>query len=310
MKVLLVGIRDWSYVGYTFSLCLRSVGIEADMLVNQPYDYRPGCGIPFNNIAQVKKYAEKADIIQFMQGQWVDTGVDLSKKRVFVFYGGSNYRFDPVGVSSVFNPIVEKSMVQSGDLFGLGCKNEVWIQPAVDLDMLRPVYDRHSDKIVVAHFPSSNAKGTDNINLAVKQALSDCGNRLEFITSTKKVGWMEHLARVSKCDVYIEQVALTQKFKGKTLKIGNCGVSAFEAAAMGKIVIANFLSSDQYKKEYGPHAVCVANSSSEIVDRLTEISMLSDDELLERKKASRNWVEQFHSFQAVGTRLKEKVYEI
>lgn len=310
MRVLILAQSDWAYVGYTLSRCLRVVGVEADMMFkNLRGNRRPNCGIHFTNVNQVKKYAERADIIQFMQGQWVNTGVDLSKKRVFVFYGGTNYRVGSGGLNTIFNPIVEKSIIQTGDLFGLGAKSEVWLLPAVDLDLLRPNYKRHSGKLIIGHMPSSSIKGPD-INKVIAKLKSGFGDKFDYITSTNRVSWPDNLKRVSECDIYIESCALKQKFKDKLYKTGEWGVSALEAAALGDVVVASFLSSDKYKLEYGSHEIQVSNTLYDLENVLTKLLSLTDNELLNLKKKTRAWVEQFHSFEAVGRRLKEKIYEI
>ncbi len=311
MKVLLIGIRDWAYVGYTLAQCLKTVGIEANMLVKIPYTFRPGCGIPFfEDMGKVRRYAEKADIIQFMNGQWVETGIDLSSKRVFVYYGGSNYRLKPKELSDKFNPIVEKSIIQTGDLFGLGAKNETWLLPAIDTAVLKPVYKRTSNKIIIGHFPSSTAKSTTQINKVIQQLVSKYGNRFEYVSSTEVLNWDKHIERVSKCDIYIEACSPKQYFQGKYLKYGEWGISAIEAAALGKIVITHFLSHKRYEQEYGQSELCVANTPSDIADHLDELLALSDDELLKCREATRGWVEKFHSFKAVGAKLKGEIYGI
>jgi hypothetical protein len=109
---------------------------------------------------------------------------------------------------------------------------------------------------------------------------------------------------------YIEACSPIQNFQNKQLKYGEWGVSAIEAAALGKIVITHFLSHKKYEQVYGQHELCVANTPSDIAVHLESLLELSDDELLKRRKATRSWVEKFHSFKAVGTRLKEEIYEI
>jgi len=312
MKVLLVAQKDWAYAGYTLSRCLESVGVSADMLIGSlRQNNRPGCGIHFTDVNQVRKYAEEADIIQFMQGQWVNTGVDLSTKRVFVYYGGSNYRAQPKKLSNIFNPIVEKSIIQTADLFGLGAKNEIWLLPAVDLNKLNPVYDKHNDKIIIGHYPSKAAvKNTKSINKIINELKSKFGDRFKYEHTTKMVSWDKHIERVARCDIYVEACSPTQKFMGKTLKYGEWGITGLEAAALGKVVVTHFLSHERYAREYGKHELMVANTLPDIKKHLIELLTLTEAELLQRRKDTRAWVEKFHSYEAVGKRLKEEVYEI
>ena len=109
MRVLLLAKNDWANLGYTFSMCLQKVGVDAVMLGKSPNYYKyPNKAFALEN---VRHYAEEADIIQFMHSSYIDTGIDLSKKRVFVFHGGGHYRDNPAKVNAVFNPIVERTNV-------------------------------------------------------------------------------------------------------------------------------------------------------------------------------------------------------
>ncbi len=86
-------------------------------------------------------------------------------------------------------------------------------------------------------------------------------------------------------------------FPSKSLCIGDLGRS-------------HFLSHKRYEQEYGPHEIRVANTIPEVEQQLRRLLSLSDDELLSARQNTRAWAERFHSFEAVGTRLKEKVYGI
>lgn len=313
MKILLIANHDWANLGYTLSKCLKEVGVEATMLVSNLHPNYSEHGIHFRNIDQVRKYAQKADIIQFMHSQWVNTGIDLKTKRVFVFHGGGAYRGGREKINKIFNPIVEKSIIQTGDLFGLGAKNEVWLLPAVDTNKLKPVYERKSNKILIGHFPSGpKAKNSNGINRVVERLKQDLGHKFEYIFSSDKVSWDKQIKRVSKCDIYIEACNLKLKSKrsSKECKYGEWGVAGIEAAALGKIVISHFLSHERYKQEYGNCGIKVANSLDEIEEHLRGLLMLDDNQLLQIRKDTRLWVEKFHSHYAVGKRLKEIIYEI
>jgi hypothetical protein len=314
VKVLLVANNDWANLGYILSQCLKQVGIESDMLVKNKHIYRyPEHGIYFRSVDQVKQYAKKADIIQFMHSQWVDTGIDLSKKRVFVFHGGGVYLRLHKKLNKLFNPIVEKSIIQTGNLFNLGAENEVWLLPAVDVNNLKPVYERHSDKIIIGHFPSSSiTKNSDGINKVIERLKQDIPHKFEYVFSPITVPWGKQMERVAKCDIYIEACSLEVKTKKYpvAVKYGEWGLAGLEAAALGDVVISHFLSHDFYEREYGNHCIRVSNSLDEIENHLRQLLTFSDDKLLQAKKDTRAWVEKFHSYYMVGKRLKDVVYEI
>lgn len=314
MRVLFLAKCDYSNLGYILSQCLEEVGIDTDVLVETRHTYKyPEQGIRFNNINQVKKCAQRADIIQFMHSQWVKTGVDLSKKRVFVLHGGTAYRERYKKINKIFNPIVEKSIIQTADLFGLGAKNEAWLLPAVDTNKLRPVYERKSDKIIIGHFPSNaRVKSSKDIGDVVDGLNRSLKHRFEYIFSADVVPWDKHIKRVAECDIYIDACTTNLKSKrsSKKYKYGEWGLAALEAAALGKIVISHFLSQERYKQEYGECGIKVANSPAEIENHLRKFLILGNNELIKIKKDTRTWVEKYHNFEVVGKKLKEIIYKI
>jgi hypothetical protein len=313
MNVLLIAHNDWANLSYVLSQCLKKVGIEATALVSSILYKYPEHGTYFRKIDQVRKYAKKADIIIFMHSQWVNTGVDLKTKRVFVFHGGSAYREGYEKINKIFNPIVEKSIIQTGDLFGLGAKNEVWLLPAVDIDKLKPVYKKQGDKLIVGHFPSGSiVKSSEGINKVIEKISHELGHRFEYVFSSDKVSWSKQIKRVSECDIYVEACTprLKSKRSSKKYKYGEWGVAGIEAAALGKVVISHFLSHERYKQEYGECSIKVANSFDEIEKHLRELLMLDDNQLLQIREDTRLWVERFHSYYSVGKRLKKIIYRI
>ena len=310
MDVLLVSVKqDYANVSYTLQQSLRAVGVDALALSLKRTNTVKPASARVVNLPELKKYAQQSKIIQFMHSLYIDLGV--KNKRMFVYHGGGRYRENFKVLNKTFNPKVEKCIIQTGDLFGLGAKNEVWLLPAVDTEKIKPVYERQSEKIIVGHFPSSKmVKNSKGINQVIEKLKKDFGDKFEYINSSSMVNWVEHMKRVSKCDIYIE--ACTPYLKGKkTLnKYGEWGVAGVEAAALGKVVITHFLSHKRYEKEYGKCCLKTANSLEAIEKHMRKLLTLSNDELLQIKKDTRAWVEKFHSYYAVGKRLKEIVYKI
>ena len=307
MDILIVSRNDWANVGYVFSRCLREVGVDAEALTlnRHPFDYPESASKV--SIRKMRAGAKKAKIIQFMHSQHIRLG-SLKGKRVFVFHGGTDYRQRPGEINRFFNPRVEKSITQTADLLGLGAKNEVWVFPAVDTNKIKPVYTRTSEKKVLAHFPSSEKnKNTALVLDTLEEMKGDplIGGEFDFMPSAGRVSWSENIKRISECDIYIEACAPTQGAK----RYGEWGVSALEAAALGKIVVTHFLSRERYEKEFGPCPLDVANDAEELRNVLRRVISMSDDDLARAKSEMRRWVESTHSFQATGRRLMDKVYE-
>jgi len=311
MKVLIVSKNDWANMGYKFQESLRKVGVDAKAVTKQVgYSCKPNHA-EICSEQKMKTYAKSADIIQFMHSEYFD--LHVKNKRIFVFHGGGNYRAKSEIKNRFFNPIVEKTIIQTGDLLGLGAKNEVWLPAGVDTNTIKPVYERQGDKLIVGHFPSSPlVKSSDGINKIMDGLKKRFGNKFDYIYSPTKVAWTKNMQRVSNCDIYID--ACTPILKAKKIpngkKYGEWGVAAPEAAALGKVVISHMLSHERYEKEFGKCEIRVANSFKQIRKHMINLLSISDDELLQIKKDTRMWVEKFHSYEFMGRRLKDVVYNI
>ena len=310
MDVLLVSVKsDYANVAYTLQQSLLAVGVDALALSLKRTTTLKPAKAKVVKLPELKRYAQQSKIIQFMHSVYIDLGV--KNKRMFVYHGGGRYRENFKSLNKIFNPRVEKCIIQTGDLLNLGAKNEVWLLPAVDTEKIKPVYKRQNKKIIVGHFPSSKlVKNSRGINEIIERLKKDFGDKFEYINSSSIIDWSKHMERVSKCDIYIE--ACTPYLKGKkTLnKYGEWGVSGVEAAALGKVVVTHFLSCERYEKEYGECYLKTANTLDDIEKHMRELLTLSDDEILKIQKDTRSWVEKFHSYRAVGKRLKEIVYKI
>jgi hypothetical protein len=311
MKVLIVAKTDWANMAYKYQESLREVGVDAKAVtLNINYSCKPKHA-EICNLKKMRSYAQSAEIIQFMHSEYFDLGV--KNKRFFVFHGGSIYRIHSNSKNKIFNPIVEKSIIQTADLLGLGAKNEVWVPASVDTNNIKPVYKRQSDKLIVGHFPSSPlVKSSDDIDKLMKNLEKKFGNKFKYIYSPTKLIWNKNIDRVSECDIYIDACTplLVSKKDPKGSKYGEWGVAAIEAAALGKVVISHMLSYKRYEQEFGECGIKVANSFDEVEKQMIKLLSISDNELLQIRKDTRLWVEKFNSYYAIGKRLKEVVYKI
>lgn len=298
MKVLIVMGADCANLGYTFTQMLNKVGIDSVALKLKRHPVPVPRGVRVVSRGEMQRYAKMAEIIIFMHSQTPISITEFKNKRCFVFHGGTAYRKNPKGVNKIFNPIVEKSLIQTRELYNKGAKNEVWLLPPVNLDIIKPEYRRFSDKLIIGHYPSKvKTKNSRIFNEVISKLKKDKSltNKFEYRFGTKLIPWTEHLKRVSKCDIYLEQIEF----------IGEWSISAIEAAALGCVVVTSFKSVELYRKEFGECAIQVANNRNQLEQVLRRLILTSDKEIQRLKYESRKWVEQFHSYDYVGNRLKE-----
>jgi hypothetical protein len=286
MKVLLASVVDFANAGYLFQESLKAVGVEAIATTTKMHTYG------FEGQARFVQYhvnylelLEWADIVIFMHSQMMPG--DYSKKKTFVFHGGTNYRLQYRKANEWFNKFVDGTLIQTGELLGLGVKNEHWLLPPVDVDRLQPDYKYYGHKF--AHYPSDyNRKGTNRL----ANAMEYVGLELHF----DHVGrpWEHNIKRMSECDIYVEAMGHPREW----------GITALESAALGDVTITQFETLPRYKKEYGECELVVANTDDELLSTIKDVSTWSKEKLLKKKKASRKWVKDLHSYEAIGKRLR------
>ena len=305
MKILIISKQDYTNLGYVLSQALQKIGIEA-IATRQRKEYfgYPRQGKKLRNPIYLKSYAEEADVIIFMHGQYRDTGIDLGKKKVLVWHTGSGYRQKSRKLNALFNPIVDVSLCMS-EFLGLGAKNERCLNGLVDTDFLQPVYKRKSKKVIIAHYPSSS-KGVEVIEEAIRYLDKDL---FIFRYDPKTVDWDIHLKRMSECDIYISSVMEKQiSRKGQEWVFGMYGIAALEAAALGKLSVCRLTFQDDCTDF--PLGLHIANNSKELAHKLEYFLSLPGKELLKLKKQSRDWVVNCHSGEVVARRLLKIIEEI
>lgn len=316
-RVMLCAKKDWANLGRLLEDSLRSCGVDADMYITKRsklvYE-REGKLVSYQKMLCA---AEDYDIVQFMHSGrdivFVPKDFTIRKKLrnrmkrwrndklIVMFHGGSFWRkhHDKINDSGI-NKFIDGTIIQSVDLLNLGAKNEKWVMAPTDVDKLTPRFSRADpNKIVFGHYPTIPYKKNSALIVKVMSEMEKKYPNCEFQHSFDVVPYKRNMRRIKQCDVYIEQQAYT--IQGKTH--GEIGLSAQEAAALGKIVVASFRSEKEYADEYGDHAVVVSNSEEEFRSSIERILLMTPEEILRRKKQSREWIVGKHSFRAIGKRM-------
>ena len=304
MKVLLLCKSDHANLAYDLQECLRSVGIDARAFKDRyhPSNYTHQAkvvkanGFSFYN-EELKKFAEDAEIIVYVHSEFIDVGVPLNGKKVYVMHTGSKYRQDSKTINKIFNPIVTATLCGC-DVLGMGAFNEIWIQAPINVSLIKPVYDFiNKNKLVIAHYPSS-PKGIEIITPVIDKLKNQYD--FEFIYDLNKVSWEEQINRCGKCDIYIENIVDKQG----NIDLKTFGITTLELAALGKIPITRFPIKDEYEKRFGKCGIIATNSPEDLEKKLRWLLELDNNEILRLKKEARDWVERCHSYEAIGNMYK------
>jgi hypothetical protein len=297
MKVLNVCSNDYANFAFNNAKALRSVGVDCEAVSLTPHIFRYTECARVVNGAEMRRLAEQADIVQVFHTQAECLPFIPEGKRMTVYHTGTIYRQKPEKYNALFNPIVERVFIDSPEFFTLGGKNVTYVATAIDTDKIKRV-QCFNDRTVFAHYPSlPETKGTETI-IRVMAEFPEA----DFRYSTERVSHDENLKRMASCDVYIELMAQEQFGR----PYGSFGVTAFEAAAMGKMVITNSAYHSVYEQAYGTSGwLCVANSVEALRGYIRRSIGCHPEDTRSRGAYTRAWIEAFHSYEATGKYLKK-----
>jgi len=305
MKAILnISVTDYANFGHDNAESLRAAGYYVNdvALVAHQFEY-PECSkvVTQKELDQLIKHH---DIIQvFHSPLSLAERLKATEKPVIVYHTGTGYRQQPEPIHKAYDGWVKMHVCALPELY-----------EAFKLRSHEPcVYmvggvKSHSDQIFseqvrVGHYPSNpDVKGTDEI-LKVFQNLLMEGLPLLFDCDTKKVGYLEQLNRLQLCDIYVEMLATKQGVK----EYGSFGITALEAASMGKIVITNCTHPEPYQKHYGALPFIIANDAKSLELTLAELSEMTWFELTELKKSYRELFLSMHGYEPTGKYIAENV---
>lgn len=301
MKVLNISSNDWANYSYTNAESLRTVGVHCDGVKLYPHSFGYTKQHPVVSYhAMIDKIHSGYDIIQvFNSDVRMVNALRNYKGKVLVYHTGTSYRRSSKEINQLFNPIVWKTVMVHGEFMGSGAKNEVYLDRCVDVDALKPTYWMHQPYRFL-HCPSNpKVKGTDTIKRLSEKA---------GVSIKCDINILDHrlsLKRMQNCEVYVELFNPT--LDGK--KYGHFGITAVEAAAMGKVVVTQNLSNEVYKQHYGDCPLILAHDETDFVEKVKWLSNLEYNEIVTLQQAHRKWAIEKHSYTANGERIK-KILEL
>lgn len=299
MRLGLLSSQDWANLAYDIYRSLQAVDVDVVgyKLGRHLFGYEEQ--LPVTTVPDINSKFKDCDIVIFPHSDWeLKEYLDSSIKCVNLATG-TKYRQDFERINSKFNaPITLIALPE----FQVLAPNPRYLVGAVEVDMpVKPVGDR----LVVGHFPSNySVKGTDDINRIVWQ-LKDSFD-FEYLHSTERVSHKENLERMNKCDIYIELMAPTQGGR----PYGSFGISALEAAALGKIVITQDLNgAGLYGMTYGPSMLNFVKDEIGLKKTLSELLQYKGSHIEGQQQSTKDWVKKNHSHKATGIKLMSYLKE-
>jgi len=308
MRVITICQADWCNVGYNVAKALRIAGVEAESFKTSKHNfgYEEESKVVSHDILRYE--IQKADIVFIMNSNTfcLELCKQLNKKNVYVYHTGTTYRRNPANMNEKFNPYIKRAFTDQTEFIGLGMKDEYYLFTPINTEDIQCEIKKPERKLKIAHYPSNAiVKGTPVIRNIFDELRRKYPVSVDCIIDEKQVLHPEQLDRMSECDVYVELFAPLNEGN----KYGCFGVTAVEAASLGKIVVTNHTTPEVYERFYGTStAFAIPQTEKELYDNLENFILADRDDLLEMKIISRAWAEKYHSYKAYGEQLKKLLY--
>lgn len=294
--ITFVTYNDYSNLCATLAASLRAAGHAAQALTLTKHDFKYNDPAIHVTNAEMQKAINKSDIVIIGHSfTFIAQSFKFSSTDVCVLHTGTPYRQSHESMNRIFNPIVKGTLIDSPEFATLGAKNIHYIATAIDTDKINYIRSKN-ENTVFAHYPSNaKTKGTDKIKEMMQK--HDC----TFICDETNLPHYENIKRIQECDVYIELFSPMQNGN----PYGSFGVTAFEAAAMGKIVITNSLFHNVYEKQYGKAEMIIVNTEKEFHEAIDTLNKCSKSEITMMQDAARKWIFENHNLYRTGKLLNE-----
>jgi hypothetical protein len=299
MKILYICINDWANYGYNQCEALKSIGLDASCCKLNPHIFKYDQQAEIVAPQDMMKMVLQADYINFIHGEIRlvnQMEYLLREKKVAVTYTGSAYRNAPLEHNSTFDGLVDYSFTDQCEFMGLGAKNLHYIAAAVPVSEIDKFGHEIRKPLRVGHYPSNaEVKGTNQI-LAMLEELHE---PFQLLHSTDNVSHRLQFKRMNACDIYVE---LFKPYLGGK-PYGHFGVTAFEAAAAGKIVVTQNLHQQFYREAYGDCPLVLVKDRIGFINAMDELLGSSEQKISQLQTETYSWVSEKHSYEATARRI-------
>lgn len=323
MKNLFLAESDFAASGNAFALALATQGEDVHCLVARHHCFAyPDQGQIFKGAEQLTDAVAWADRVWIIQSDlpvlmggtytnhesrvrdaWLER---IAPKQVVLLHGGGHYRQNRKFYANLWKDIADLSICYSADLMGSFPVEHLMIPP-VNLKWF-PHNTRSWSGLRIGHYPARPSdKGSEWI-VPMMRATQGIDFRTSVTgMSVARERWEGQMQRMAQCDVIVDQIKRTL---GND-PFGEWVSLATEAAALGRIPIANSNNTAPYVVTYGclPE-VHICNTSEELAEEVSRLKSLSETQLEREQVQCRVWVEQHHALEPTGRKLMEILCEL
>lgn len=301
IRVLNIASNDYANMSHNNANALRSIGVYCNdyVLSTHPFGYTSQSKAVSKN--RIRDIVNTFNVVQIFHTCPILLNEVLNanfKGKIIVYHSGTRYRDEPDFYNRIFNKVVYRCITDQTEFMNLGAKDIEYLAPHTDL---KPIEKRKDGKLIIGHYPSNAlVKGTKEIREMLEPFKDDFEIRIDETILPHE----ENLKRIAECHIYVE--LFKPELNGKPY--GCFGVTAFEATALGCLVVTNNLHREVYKGVYGKECFITTNTNesfnkliSQLGDFLGVTTYLKVKDILHRDFYNN------HSIESTGKRILELI---
>ena len=300
IRVLNIASNDYANMSHNNANALRSIGVYCNdyALSIHPFGYTSQSKAVSKD--RIRDIVNTFDVVQIFHTCPVLLNVIQEanfKGKIIVYHSGTRYRNEPEYWNRVFNPIVHRCITDQTEFMELGAKDIEYLAPHTDL---KPTEKRKEGKLIIGHYPSNAlVKGTKEI----REMLEPFKDDFEIRIDETIIPHEENLKRIAECHIYIE--LFKPELNGKPY--GCYGVTAFEATALGCLVVTNDLNRDVYESVFNNHSFLIANDKDTFKRMMLALARFRVDNLNPSKILNSTNFYNNHSIESTGKRILDLI---
>lgn len=292
MRVLCVSENDYGNYSHNFSKALTSIGVDSVDLCLSPHPFLYSSQSKLVSRSEMSSHMADADvvIVHHSHPGLFNAAMTYCKGKVIVTHTGTRYREGHKELDILFKDTL--SFTDHTEFLQIN-PNLHYIVSPVEFDCA-PLAT--SGRLRFAHYPSNaEVKGTAEIMRMIAPYI----HKMDWRVGTTTVDHYTQLQRIANCDVYIE--LFKPELNGKPY--GCFGVTALEAAAMGRIVVTNNLHNKVYTDAYGMLPFTIANTEKVFTNTINGLLNLDLQMIRDTQKQTWEIMRENHSYKATGERI-------
>jgi hypothetical protein len=295
MRVLNISSVDYANMSHNNAQALRSIGIDCDDWTMSVHAFQYTSQSEVVTAKHIMERFLEYDVIQLFHSCEKTYMLIMAHPNIVVYHTGTRYRMNKRYYDNLY---MGRTIATDQCEFLLHDPSMMYVAPHTTLIQAQRPY---RTKLRIAHYPSNHlVKGTKTI----QRLLEPFRDRFDIDINTNREPHEKNLYRIGLADIYIELFNPTQNGQ----PYGCFGVTAFEATAMGVMVVTNNVNRQAYENVYGAHPFLTPNDEMAFIQAIESLAVPREQFDAMREDLHAGFSDK-HSIQATGERIKQIIDE-